>query len=352
MTALAPRPRTAASTDDALVDAAIDGDERAWTTICEQHLPQVRAVAHARLRDAHAAEDVVQETFLRAWTRLPQVRDASRLGPWLKTIAANAAIDHVRGQRSTAPLEAARATPAPGPSHDEVVVAREEAAVLHRHLAELREVDRRALWQRDGHGVSIGELADELGMTSGSVRVMLSRARQRVRDGYGVLAAPLVGLLDRWRNRMAGLGDAVPVAVAAPALVVAVVAGVGLPALDMPAPGPGSPTGTIAPATPVAVTPAAATEDARQPTTAEPSRRPSAAPAAVTPSSAPSPTSDAAAPRVDLGSESAGFSDGAPTEDDTDAEAPAPGPVESLEVDLEGSGFGELGKECQLLCDD
>lgn len=333
------------------MSAAIDGDERAWAAICEQHLPQVRAVAHARLRDVHAAEDVVQETFLRAWTRLPQVRDAARVGSWLKTIAANVAVDHVRRQRATAPLEAARDTPAQGPSHDEVVVAREEAEVLHRHLGALRDVDRHALWQRDGHGVPVGELADELGMTSGSVRVLLSRARQRVRDGYGVLAAPVVGVVASWRNRLAGLGDAVPVAVAAPAMVVAVVAGVALPALEPSAPEMPDTSVAVAPATPVPVTPAVETETvADVPSTDPAPQAPSAAPSVAGSAVAPNPT-EAPAPGVDLGSESAGFSEEPPTDDDSDAEPTAPaGPVESLELYLEDSGLGELGQDC-VLCD-
>lgn len=353
MTAVVPRPRTAAPTDEALVEAAIDGDERAWATLCEEHLPQVRAVAHARLRDAHAAEDVVQETFLRAWTRLPQLRDASRLGPWLKTIAANAAVDHVRRQRTMAPLEAARHTPAPGPSHDEVVVAREEAELLHRHLDGLREVDRRALWQRDGHGVPVGELADELGMTTGSVRVLLTRARQRVRDGYGALAAPLLEFGDRWRNRLAGLGDAVPVAVAAPAVVVAVVAGVAIPALEGPASSGSDTAAAAAPATPLAVTPAASPEQATPSPPAATPLAPASSPTPAQPAVVdPTPRPDAAAPRVDLGSESVGFGDDAPTDDDSDAEAPAPtGPVEGLELYLEETGVGDLDESECLLCD-
>lgn len=352
MTALAPRPNTASTTAAGLVDAAIDGDARAWEEICRDHTAGVRAVALARLRDPHAAEDVVQETFLRAWTRLHQVDDAARLGAWLKAIAANVAVDHVRGRRPTAPLDAARATVAPGPTHDEHVVAREEAAVLHQRLGELRDIDRRALWQRDAHGVSVGDLADELGMTAGSVRVLLTRARKRVRDGYGLVAVPLTGLLDRIRSRTAGLGDAVPVAIAAPVLVVAVAAGVALP--NAPGGADTRSSVTVDPAPAVTATPDDIVADpAPGPS---PSATVTTAPVAPSPSPtsavagpAPEPTFDG--PAVDLGREEAGFTDEAPTDDDVDASGDAQvGPFEGLEVYLEDSGVGELGEDCLLVC--
>lgn len=348
MTALAPRRRTADASAAALVDAAIGGDEQAWQALCERHEPQVRAVAHARLRDHHAAEDVVQETMLRAWTRLHQVADADRLAAWLKTIAANVAIDHVRRHRATAPLSAAHDRPAPLPSHDDVVVAREEAERLHTQLGRLRDIDRRALWQRDGHGVPVRELADDLGMTTGSVRVLLSRARRQVRDGYGLVAAPLVALAARWRARWAGLGDAVPVAVAAPAVVIAVVAGVVLPSDAAPAP--------PAPATSIAVAPAPTTATGTAPVPTTPAPQPvAAAPVAdaLTLASTVAPSGDdtaARGPGVDLAAGSAGFADEPPTDDDRDDETPeAPaGPVEGVEVYLEDTGLGDLGQSCSV----
>lgn len=356
MTALVPRPRTAERSAAALVDAAIDGDERAWQELCEAHEAGVRAVAHARLRDHHAAEDVVQETLLRAWTCLHQVKDAARLGAWLKTIAANVAVDHVRRQRATAPLEAAHDTAAPLPPHDELVVAREEAEELHARLDQLREVDRRALWQRDGHGVSVGELAEDLGMTTGSVRVMLARARRQVRDGYGLVAAPLVGLWARWRARWAGLGDAVPVAVAAPAVVVAVVAGVAgvaMPTDAAPAPRP--------PAASVAATPAQPTADDTVSTRAVPTPQQGGAQRAEhdppwTPATA-GPTDGAdRGPSLDLpGGSGTTFSDAPPTDDDPDADPAGPpaGPVDGVELYLEETGLGdwntgELGEDCAV----
>ena len=339
MTALAPRPRLLDATPSALLDAAIDGDERAWELLCEQHLPGVRAVASARLRNPHTAEDVVQETLLRAWSRLHQVRDAERLGAWLKAIAANVAVDHVRRERATTPLDAVPDTVSDEPAHDDVVVAREEAAALHERLATLRDRDRLALWQRDGLGIPVADVASELGMTPGSVRVLLTRARKRVRDGYGVLAAPALVVLARVRARWAGLGDAVPVALAVPAVVVVATAMVVRP--------PATPT-PVAPVTAVDAAPDLLdTRPASTPVRA-PGPAPAPAPAPVpestveggrAPASSPAPRPDRT---VGVAGARAGFHDQAPTDDDEDVTSPpAPaGPVEGIDVFLEETGLG------------
>ncbi len=226
MTALDPRPRTLEADASVLVDAALDGDEMAWRQLRDRFGGQVRAVASARVRDRDAVEDIVQETFLRAWMRIHQLDDAERVGPWLKTIAARAAIDHIRAQRPTVPLDLHIERPLDLAPLEDHVVEREAAAVLHGRLAELRESDRVALWQRDALGVPVADVADQLGMTAGSVRVLLSRARGKLRQGYGVLALPVIGVVGRVRSRVAGLGEALPVAVLAPALVMSAVVGV------------------------------------------------------------------------------------------------------------------------------
>jgi RNA polymerase sigma-70 factor (ECF subfamily) len=219
-----------------LVDAALDGDELAWRLLCDRFAGQVRGVAAARVRDSHAVQDIVQDTFLRAWTRLHQLDDADRVGAWLKTIAANVAIDYLRSHRPTAPLDHhVERVISLSPMEDHVI-EREAAAVLHGHLAELRETDRRALWQRDALGASVLEVSDDLGLTPGSVRVLLTRARGKVREGYGALVVGFVAVAaGRLRARLAGLGESVPTALVAPALVVAAVTGVVMTP-DAPAP--------------------------------------------------------------------------------------------------------------------
>lgn len=357
MTAALPRLRPLATSPAALIDAAIDGDEYAWSVLCDRHADEVRGVALARLRDPHAADDVVQEAFLRAWTRLHQLDDPARFGAWVKTIAARVAIDQLRSQRPTSALDAAPEQVIDLTPLEDHVVEREAAAVLHSHLAELRDADRTALWQRDALGTPVAELADHLGMTAGSVRVLLTRARAKVREGYSGLVAPLALLPGRLRGRLAGLGEALPVAIAAPAIVVAAVAGVGsfdraAPVIDdspsaiAAAPAPSdlrvSSPATLPPPNVTAV-PTWTSSAGTTPTGAPPAARASTAEATADPT-----RPSVAGTGVTVGSASAGFDDAPPPDEESDVSSDAPaGPLSGVDVYVnetdEGGDGGDAG---------
>lgn len=235
MTALAPRPAapTGAGEPAALLRAALDGDQRAWELLVAPHLGSLRAVASRRVRDPHDVDDVVQEVLLRAWSRLDQLEDATRVGPWMKAIAARVAVDRLRGGNRRAALGAlvagTAATERTPAEPLEVVVRSETAAELHDRLAQLSDRDREALWRRDALGESVDDVAAAYDLTNGSARVMLARARTRLRAGYGALAAPLLGLTSRWRDRIEAME--LPTAAASTAAVTAAalaVAGAGV----------------------------------------------------------------------------------------------------------------------------
>ena len=82
--------------DTALVIAALSGGLEAFGPIIERYQDAVFAVALARLRDFHDAEDIAQDVFIEAFEHLGRLNNPSRLGAWLRTITIHRCIDHLR----------------------------------------------------------------------------------------------------------------------------------------------------------------------------------------------------------------------------------------------------------------
>jgi len=91
--------------DVALVTAALSGGPEAFGPIIERYQDAVFAVALARLRNFHDAEDVAQEVFIDAFERLDRLKDPSRLGVWLRSITIHKCIDHLRQRREVIDIE-------------------------------------------------------------------------------------------------------------------------------------------------------------------------------------------------------------------------------------------------------
>src|SRR5208282_3974658 len=88
-----------------LVERAESGDQSAFRAIMEQNNQRLYRVARAVMKDDTEAEDVVQETYLRAFSNLSKFRGESSLTTWLTRIALNEALGRKRKQRATVTLE-------------------------------------------------------------------------------------------------------------------------------------------------------------------------------------------------------------------------------------------------------
>ena len=117
------------------------------------------------------AEDLTQETFLRAWRRIGSYRARWRFSTWLYTIAARLAISHAR--RPSGAVLRAEDEPAierPGQAED-------QSSIWQLVDEVLTEEQRTAVWLRYVEDMAIGEIAMVLGKSDVAVRVMLFRAR-------------------------------------------------------------------------------------------------------------------------------------------------------------------------------
>jgi len=169
--------------DGDLVHAVRAGDPAAFEILYRRHAPVVRRVVAAMLRQPDRVDDAVQDVFLRALERLSTLRDADRLAPWLKAIARNVATDRVRG-RVDADIDglAGEALVATSTSLDELTEIRELSRLVRGALTELSPRDVQAVTMAGFLDSSPAEIAEALGVSVGAAKVVLHRARGRLRS--------------------------------------------------------------------------------------------------------------------------------------------------------------------------
>jgi RNA polymerase sigma-70 factor (ECF subfamily) len=157
-----------------LVVAVRDGDRAAFASLYHRFARVVHAVALARVRPADAA-DVVQDVFLIAFERLAALREPAAFPGWLLQIARNRAVDRAREPRpADDPVDFA-ADPVPTAEAREALEA----------IRALPEAYRETLIMRLVEGLTGPEIAEQTGLSPGSVRVNLHRGMMILRERLG-----------------------------------------------------------------------------------------------------------------------------------------------------------------------
>ncbi len=174
-----------AQPDSELVDLFRQGHERAYEEIVRRYRSALVAFAGA-IVPTHRAEDVVQESLLRAHGALAADNEID-VRPWLYTIVRNRALNSIRDERQHDDLpENLDGVPQP----PDVLARREELSGLVAGLKALPDAQRTALVRREMEGLSHAEIAGELGATPGAVRGLIFRARAALRNVSGFLVPP------------------------------------------------------------------------------------------------------------------------------------------------------------------
>jgi putative glutamine amidotransferase len=151
--------------------------------------PALRRRMRRMTGDPEAAEDICQETFLRAWTRAPRDAPAPVLAAWLRRTATNLALDELR-----------RRARRPATGLDELASAAGDGAAAREALAGLPLPDRAVLALRFQAGLTLRELGTVLGISEDAARKRVARARARLRTALDAQRAdplPLVLLMVR-----------------------------------------------------------------------------------------------------------------------------------------------------------
>jgi RNA polymerase sigma-70 factor, ECF subfamily len=201
--AQAPTLAPAATADNELVQRARGRDEAAIRAIMQANNRRLYRLARGILRNDGEAEDVVQETYVRAFTHLDHFRGDSSLATWLGRIAINEALGRLRRQRANVEwtslppgvLEAQIIQfPHAAPSDDpeKSMAQREIQHVVEHAIDELPEAFRIVFITRVIEGMNVEETAEILGLKPETVKTRLHRARVMLRDNVEKKIGPVV----------------------------------------------------------------------------------------------------------------------------------------------------------------
>lgn len=196
-------PHPKADDDALLVDGARDRNEAAIRAIMQRNNRRLFRIARSILRNDGEAEDVVQETYVRAFTHLDGFRGDSSFATWLTRIAMNEALGRVRRRHPQVELSdlkpgvlEAQIIQFPQSSNlndpEKSMAQREIQHVVERAIDNLPEAFRTVFVARVVEGMNLEETAELLGLKPETVKTRLHRARALLRGNVEKQIGPVV----------------------------------------------------------------------------------------------------------------------------------------------------------------
>lgn len=178
-------------TDSAAAEEARKGNQHAFRVLVERHSQSIFRLAYRMTGNEQDAEDVVQETFLRAYKRLHRFDGRAAFGTWLYRICANCSLDSMRARKSRREqqtsindeptLQWLDRVAAHDPSPERLTQSGQIADLIEPALKKLTETERTAFVLRHYEGCDIEEIARTLGVQANAAKHSVFRAVQKLR---------------------------------------------------------------------------------------------------------------------------------------------------------------------------
>jgi RNA polymerase sigma-70 factor (ECF subfamily) len=198
---VAPRADLAARTDQEIVVLARAGQEAAYRELIRRYERPLFSLLYRMVRDRELAEDLAQETFIKALNAIESYRPEYKFSSWIFKIANNAAIDHLRRRElDTLSLEGSPHAETPDAveatalqigdrqeSPLDAVEARELGGQIEGAIAQLRPEYRSCILLRHVEGRAYEEIAEILNLPLGTVKTYIHRARNELRQALAHL---------------------------------------------------------------------------------------------------------------------------------------------------------------------
>ena len=188
--------------DAKLIQRVLEGDDNAFSVLVEKYQKQVHALAWRKIGDFHIAEEITQDTFLKAYKRLATLKEPQRFVSWLYVIAANRCSSWLRKKRLwTQPIEELEETE--NTQHqtstysgyiaeeNERTTAEAQRDVVQKLLTKLQESERTVITLHYFAEMSCTEISAFLGVSANTIKSRLRRAQQRLKREEPMIRAAL-----------------------------------------------------------------------------------------------------------------------------------------------------------------
>lgn len=181
------------ASDEKLLAAARSSDERAFAELSGRYRKSIQIAASRIVRHREDAEDVVQETLLKAYIHLNHFRGTCRFSSWLTSIAINSALMLLRKRRSRSEVSCDQRGnedrtweiwdfPDPSPNPEQTYEKSQTLDILSRAIVGLPPAYRSVLTQFHDHEQSMQQIADTVGITVAAAKSRLRRAQLAIRS--------------------------------------------------------------------------------------------------------------------------------------------------------------------------
>lgn len=169
--------------DKLAISRASRGDPDAFRLLVERHARAVFRLAYRMTSNENDAQDLVQETFLKAWKQIGKFDGRASFSTWLHRICANCSLDHLRGRQRKRETEIAEGFDPVGhdPSPERLAISVQVSERLEPALSQLSGMERTAFVLRHYEGKSIEEISGILGVEAGAAKHSVFRAVQKLR---------------------------------------------------------------------------------------------------------------------------------------------------------------------------
>jgi len=181
--------------DEELIARFLHGDENAFAALMRRYEKKIYSFALSYVKNRHDAEDITQDTFLRAYRYLDTFSSRSTFNTWLHTIAKNLSLTFIEQEKKRTsslaqgiqyddsddvsdPLESAT----DGVSAEDAVMKSDLYAHVMKEMEALQPEYREAIVLREVNGLSYDKISEILGVSIGTVKSRISRARNALRD--------------------------------------------------------------------------------------------------------------------------------------------------------------------------